>query len=374
MILRLARLPVQPPRSLSSRGLANVSAKALDRPWLCSQRTAFARPRSLPATDDRGPSDNIWRDEWTFNNSSRSSRGKGKAGASLPPVTAAPQWVRDQEVGLTRQAFLDMLDGRTPLIRSKSFASRDECAAFERELSPRLNPYRKNLGPALKKVGVAQFEYQAQGGREEAVDPTLYHEAARDAWSIHDELRSKCGTNLMERAMRSIAALFPDWNVGAASEGHGREYYAGIYRVINESTPVHCDWSPYDSGKDWLIGRITKQVVFNLCLVPVLGGKTVIHDLQWSPASLAYRDVDTYGYDPSLVAGRTNATAWPVAGDMVLFNTRNFHQVFPVEEDRHPITGVSLGTKPPRITLSSFIGYLPPSPETGNRPSLIFWS
>lgn len=78
---------------------------------------------------------------------------------------AAPyksEWKRTTAVPLTRENFLDLVYGKTPTIRSEGFLTPEQSFAYEKELSHKLAPYKHNTGPLLQKVGVAQFEYQAQ--------------------------------------------------------------------------------------------------------------------------------------------------------------------------------------------------------------------
>jgi hypothetical protein len=76
------------------------------------------------------------------------------------------EWKRDTDVPLTRENFLDLLNGKTPTIRVPGFLSREVAEKYEKELSPKLTPYKHNTGPLLTKVGVAQFEYQAQAAKD----------------------------------------------------------------------------------------------------------------------------------------------------------------------------------------------------------------
>ena len=76
------------------------------------------------------------------------------------------QWKRTTDVPLTRESFLDLLYGKTPTIRQADFLSPEISRKFETELSPQLAPYKHNTGPLLSKVGVAQFEYQAQAAQD----------------------------------------------------------------------------------------------------------------------------------------------------------------------------------------------------------------
>ena len=169
---------------------------------------------------------------------------------------------------------------------------------------------------------------------------------------------------MWSKVVSAIAELVPEWDVSVASEGDNQKYFSGIFRQINGGTPVHCDWCPYDClTEDWILSKITQQAVFNLYISPTRGGGTTLYDVQWSPEALKYRDPASYGYFPGLVEGRAKAPFQPEVGDLYLFNSRNMHEVAPIEP----------GWKVPRIALASFMGFLP-SEVTGGRPRLMFWS
>jgi hypothetical protein len=191
---------------------------------------------------------------------------------------------------------------------------------------------------------------------------------------LHQDLGEISGQNVWQAVVDKLASLVPGWDVVVADEGPGRRYFSGIFRAINNSTPIHCDWSPYDSRtEDWIINQVTKQAVFNLYLAPVKGGRTEIHDVQWTPDALQYRDSESYGYSPEIVQGRKMAILQPQVADLCLFNSRNMHQVFPVKKE--PCSGVEglSEWQRPRLTLSSFMGFIPPKNDT-QRPKLILWS
>lgn len=72
------------------------------------------------------------------------------------------QEVKLEALPLTRQAFLDLLDGRTPAISEPGFLSKELAQKITEEVRPLISPYQHVAGPPLEKVGVAQFEFQAQ--------------------------------------------------------------------------------------------------------------------------------------------------------------------------------------------------------------------
>jgi hypothetical protein len=193
-----------------------------------------------------------------------------------------------------------------------------------------------------------------------------YFQAVRELGDLHGKLGEKVGVNVFAMVMSLIRSLVPaDWEVCLAREdSNDEQYFAGIVRGINNGTPIHCDWAPYDTRTEpWAISRVTHQAVFNLCLAPMEGGGTLVHDVQWTPDALAYRDPDGYGYFEGLVEGRKKAPLQPQPGDLYFFNSRNMHQVFPVAP----------GWERRRMAMASFFGVLPPSKE-GEKTKLVFWS
>jgi len=281
------------------------------------------------------------------------------------------------EVPLSRQSFLDMLDGKIPYIREAQFLPRDVAQKLEDILAPRLTPYLHATGPALLKVGVAQFEFQALSeadlrNRPDDSKERYFLEVEKNR-HLHEELAKISGQNIWQTVVDKLQSIFPDWDVVVADEGFGKKYFSGIFRAINDSTPIHCDWSSYDSRtEDWIINQITKQAVFNLYLAPFTGGRTEVHDVQWTPDALRFRDSESYGYSPEIVEGRTTAIIEPQVGDLYLFNTRNMHQVFPVEKEENADEEGLINGKRARLTLSSFLGMLPA--KDVEKPQLILWS
>ncbi|KAI6351675.1 hypothetical protein MCOR31_011959 [Pyricularia oryzae] len=286
---------------------------------------------------------------------------------------------RDGPTTLTPATFLSMIRGETPAVHAPGFTSQDTARRLEKYIGKCLTPYSHIAGPPVSKVGVAQFEFQAQSANDFAAQRTdakdRYFAASQTHRNLHKQVAKAAGVSPQEapwpRIVALIQSMFPDHVVATAREPNpdGREYHAGIYRAIDSGTPVHCDWSPYDSAtEDWVINKITHQAVFNLYLAPMApgGGHTVVYDRQWEHSVLSDRDPESYGYFDEVVEGRDSVTLRPDVGDLVFFNTRNLHRV----------QKLAAGSEAPasrRITLSSFIGLLPRG-VLGDRECVILWS
>ncbi|KAK9420888.1 putative Prolyl 4-hydroxylase alpha subunit Fe(2+) 2OG dioxygenase domain-containing protein [Seiridium unicorne] len=284
-------------------------------------------------------------------------------------ITSDSHWKRTGPVGLTRESFLDLLFGRTPLVREEQFLTPSQSQGLYDHFVPLLSPYLHVTGPPVSKVGVAQFEFQAQSAEDfknrAGDEKERYFRECEKVRTLHDGLADIAGENVWEKMSNIVAELVPEYDVCVANEGPGKTYFSGIVRKINSGVPVHCDWAPYDCAtEDWILSKITHQLAVNLYLSPATrGGSTTVFDVQWTPGALEYRDPATYGYFEDLVRGRATATFQPGMGDLCFFNSRNLHIVRSLEP----------GEDTQRIAMSSFVGLLP-TEVTGGKPKLIFWS
>ncbi|KAK3321891.1 hypothetical protein B0H66DRAFT_552865 [Apodospora peruviana] len=289
------------------------------------------------------------------------------------------RWKTGEIQGLSRAAFIGMLRGEVPAVQVPGFVTRESASRFERHIQNQLAPYAHIAGPPVQKLGLAQFEFQAQSAadfesRTGEVAKDEYFKAAETYKTLHSSVHAATGDDAWSRVVQVLRELLPEYPVIAARESapDGRAYHAGIYRSINEGTPVHCDWSPFDSAtENWVINRVTRQAVFNLYLAPMESGATTLYDRQWDESVHAqYRDPATYGYFDEVVAGRDQLVLRPGVGDLVFFNTRNLHRVDSVAWEDHATLG---RWQRPRLTLSSFIGLLPAG-VVDEKPCVVLWS
>lgn len=92
--------------------------------------------------------------------------GNPRISASQPQEAYSSLWKTTKPVPLSREAFLDLLSGRTPLIHIPNFTTPEQSQRLADHLLPIFSPYLHATGPAVEKVGVAQFEFQAQSAED----------------------------------------------------------------------------------------------------------------------------------------------------------------------------------------------------------------
>jgi 2OG-Fe(II) oxygenase superfamily len=231
---------------------------------------------------------------------------------------------------LNADSLDDLLSNRIAAIRVTDFASSDECRAFCEAAEEHGYDYYKDVIPPIGKIGITQFEAGASGG-------AAYFAKAGHAIRSLETISASS----FDPVGRVAATLSKFASAGVAVEPGSGCYFAGLVRQIRTAL-LHIDWGPLD-GPVWEIGRINAQLAWNIYLkVPGSGGECIVYDRPWDPDSENLKVPGSYAYSESLVEKANRVRLVPRVGDLVIFNSRNFHEVKLTEGER--------------ITVSSFIG------------------
>ena len=119
-------------------------------PWYVAYRT-MATATSSPISSQTPSS-------LPLKNTTMPSSSPAEIKGGLSP----PKWKTVEPLPLTRESFLGVLEGHSPLILERGFLSKDKAQAFTDVIGPKISPYLHVAGPQMKRLGVAQFEFQAQ--------------------------------------------------------------------------------------------------------------------------------------------------------------------------------------------------------------------
>lgn len=263
---------------------------------------------------------------------------------AVPP----PTWTDPGERPLTTDNLRLLLDNRIGAIRIPGFASADECRRFAD--AARAGPMKYySVGDRIGYIGLAQYEYRWNRPKEDYF---------RDAEAARADLRQvllQASFDAVGRFVERLQAVWPH-PVGPAREPLG-EYFAGIVRSTCDRIALHVDWAPLNSPA-YAIGGIDGQLGWNFFAEELeSGGHTTVHNAPWDPPLVPGQIPQSYGLDPAIVEGAPRLVYRPTAGDVVIFNTRNPHEI---------AGGV---TRPggSRISIGSFVGRMPDG-------QLVLWS
>lgn len=248
-------------------------------------------------------------------------------------------WIDDTEHELTTENLALLLDNKLPAIRIKGFATPDESSAFSAAAKAG-NMQHYNVADRIGFIGLAQFQYRWSKTKAEFLADVPKAQADVNAVFVGS-------FNPLQRLMERLRAVWPA--VVDVAREDGQPYFAGIIRSTNDKIDLHVDWAPVNSP-DYAIGAIDGQLGWNFFAEELAsGGHTTVYNNPWNPEIVEGEIPKSYGLDRGLTEGVPRFTYRATAGDVVIFNTRNPHEIAP-------------GTTKPggsRVSIGSFIGRMP---------------
>ena len=248
-------------------------------------------------------------------------------------------WTSLDEHALTASNLARLLDNQIAAIRIEGFATPAECSAFS-AAAKQGNLQYYNVKDRIGFIGLAQYQYRWNRTRDEFLADVP--QAQADVQAVFDQ-----SFDPLQRLLDRLRAVWPQ-PVDLAHEG-GRPYFAGIIRSTSDKIDLHVDWAPVNSP-DYAIGAIDGQLGWNFFAEELVsGGYTTVYNNPWNPQIVPGEIPPSYGLDRELTRDVPNITYQPSTGDVVIFNTRNPHEI-------------AAGTTHPggsRVSIGSFIGRMP---------------
>ncbi|MFD8478609.1 putative 2OG-Fe(II) oxygenase [Kitasatospora sp. NPDC059673] len=247
---------------------------------------------------------------------------------------------------LTADHILRLAAGVLGAVRIRNFAPLQDCADVMASLETcELGAYDEALiYPRIAKLGPAAYDFYSAYG----LDKTYWEHAEQSRATRSTLLR---GGDPMDVAVERLQRAWGGELIPATSGG--RPMFSGMIREITKGAKIHFDEivREFPGAMD---APPASFLTFNWYLsMPSSGGETVVHRHRWQPSDEQYRD--GYGYVDASVEGLPSVTVAPETGDAILFDSRNFHAVLPVDGEGR------------RVSLSFFLGV------TGRGP-LALWS
>jgi len=260
-------------------------------------------------------------------------------------------WKSNEAQALSAESLDDLFSNRIPAIRISEFAAPDECRAFadglrqcELRAVKGATDYSASSFEAQKIafIGLTQFEFKYRPIEEylDAADASRAEVASIFARSFDP----------VERLMGRLRALIGT-DVAVACDPGGRAYSAAMIRSANEGLALHADFASYQAPQ-LTVSDCTAQLAWNFYAeVPAgAGGHTTIHNSPWTWQRQHDGEVaENYPLPREAVAGAETFTFQPREGEVILFNSRNPHEVIPVAE----------ANGKDRIAMATFIGRKP---------------
>ena len=249
---------------------------------------------------------------------------------------------------LTLDLLVALLKNEIGAICISHFVADDVCEQIVQNIYNHGIDYYKDKYPRVGKIGITQSEHKYNPTQKKEYFDKVLKANREQSLLFKDTQNLLCDV---------IDAVMDAWrgDAGIAFEESLKQYYfAGLVRVINKAS-LHYDWAPlYDMG--WETDRIAAQLTWNMYLqVGSSGGATKVYHRFGQKQDAKYILPAGY-FNSEVVEGAEFIEIMPEQGELVFFNSQNYHEVYRTEGDKE------------RITFSSFIGLL----EESNK--LLFWS
>jgi hypothetical protein len=260
-------------------------------------------------------------------------------------MTAMDQWARYME--LSTASLSDVIENRVAAVRIPDFATAEECQTFAAALNEAPLQYYKVGRPAAY-LGMTFIQYMNRPKRD-------YFDEAPEAFSAVEHVTSRSFDPL--KRFIDLIHNRTSYSVAVAQEpGHG-SYFAGIVRILSGGNDIHIDFAP-KFAVDHAVGRVDAQLTWNLYIdEPETGGETIIWNKPWMPTGNKEEDAKYIPYTADELSDAQTFTFKPRIGNVVIFNSRNPHQVQIAMAER----------RLHRIGMGSFVG------RAGAR-DLVLWS
>lgn len=259
---------------------------------------------------------------------------------------------------LTEPLIRSLIDNEVGAVCIDGYVAQERCARFVESIARR--SFTELNG--VPKIGLSRTEFwHLPDGEARYLSEVPRAEAQRR------EILGPAG-DLLPEVLALLRSAWPGGarvltcDTGADNSGDkggdkgGAPYFAGILRSLRGNL-LHIDWDPTDVPH-WTSGKVVAQLSWNIYFqTSEEGGEVTLYRKLWHEADNAHKRTDTsYGYQDSVVAGCERLLIRPRSGQLIFFNTRNFHRVEPVQ-------GQS-----PRLTMSSACGLQPQNNH------LVLWS
>src|SRR6201991_513694 len=224
-------------------------------------------------------------------------------------------WIRRQLCELTESNLDLLLDFRIPGIIVEGFVRPDICAqvaARLRELE--FGDYAHLNDIPVHHVGVCHNQWAHD-------DKSVYFRKTQDA-----------------------QAAIANRRVDVFDEPGFGKYFAGAFRRFRGHGRLHVDHAPSHIRQPWAVTQIRRQLTWNIyyCMQGH-GGELMIYDTIHTPHNERLKVPGEYYFPYDVLERDDRLRVMPAVGDLIIFNTQNFHEIFGTPDGE-------------RISQTSFIG------------------
>ena len=225
-------------------------------------------------------------------------------------------------------------------IKIGRFLSEQELAVIKRNMEDKTIAWYANKTNQQGRIGINATGYShLPDGKQKYFDASPAAEKDRDTIFT--------GTNSPINKILEFFGRKFDIKIATELELNEARYFAGLIRAMGAKSTLHFDYAPKQLP-GWSVANADEQFGLVLYLqMPAAGGELNIYDHPWTPDDERYNndhvEKGTFGFTEGFLGDTPYASVLPSEGDLVVFKTRNFHQVDEIKSDK------------PRLGLTTFM-------------------
>lgn len=225
-------------------------------------------------------------------------------------------------------------------IQISQFLSSDELETVIKNLSKQTIQWYPNKENQQGRIGISTTEYHfKEDGKK------MYFDLAPQASRVRDEIFESV-RNPIKRIIELFAHSYIT-SIATEPDLQNAQYFAGLIRAMGAKSTLHFDYAP-NQLPGWSVSDSDEQFGLVLYLQMVAqGGGLTVYNRPWKHEDEEHnKDVGqkgTYGFTEDFIKETPHATVTPSAGDLVVFRSRNFHQVEAIESNK------------PRLAMNTFM-------------------
>lgn len=225
-------------------------------------------------------------------------------------------------------------------IQIAHFLDRQELDVIIENMSNKSISWYANKQNQQGRIGInaTGFGYEVEG-KKKYFDQTPQAEKARD--EIFAGIQSP-----VDKIIRFFSNGYTV-SIAIEPEMQNAQYFAGLIRAMGAKSTLHFDYAP-NQLPGWSVSDAEEQYGLVLYLqMPTEGGELTVYNRPWQPEDESQNNdigqKGTYGFTEGFLADTPHTSIRPLEGDLVVFKTRNFHQVGEIKSDK------------PRLGLTTFM-------------------
>lgn len=246
-------------------------------------------------------------------------------------------WVNNQLHDFNEENFNLLIEHKIPALIKRDFIAKDVCGIVAKRLEAlKFENYDHLKDIPVHQVGLCHNQWAND-------DPSVYFGKKEEAQKTIDQIYQGLDINPVHHVIEYLAQNC-NRQVGVFEEPGYGPYFAGAFRSFKGHGKLHVDHAPSHINKPFAVTEITKQFTWNIYYsLQGEGGELVIYDTIHTPENEKQKVSGDYYFPYSVLESNDCIRIKPHVGDLILFNTQNFHEI--------------LGNKnASRISQTSFMG------------------